>query len=256
MSPEAEPANGVQNHHTRSTNMSNTGNNITNAFRLVSQCGAELNSLSNLLTEMLSAAISSDNELKCSTNGKAVSISRYDDSGWVRTDHAVNIPLRKRSARTRKDTVRYLGFQISMMNDGMALPDNDEPLLHVFLWSLPVDFNEIYMGFPLCENNSPQVIDHRLLIWPEIEGDYWEIEGKWDKREWNYSLRLAQLNTQNDLEKHCIEPVIALLKGKPVIKALPDALPALVHYPGLKLIMEIQADHGNMSEAQRPIMPE
>ena len=113
-----------------------------------------------------------------------------------------------------------MGYQISLLGDGIKISDNAEPLLHVFCWKNPVKFDqdEWYAGFPFEETKDDpfEVVDSRLCVWGGREAT------DWSTRSWMYSLRLTALNSPDDLKKYIVEPALALLKGMDVATALPD----------------------------------
>ena len=123
------------------------------------------------------------------------------------------------------------------MGDGIAIPGNSEPLLHLYSWVNACDFNEAdYIGFPLeVDKDEPfKIINDRLLVWDSLE------LSEWNKCQWAYSLRLMSLNSPEDLKKHVIKPMLALLGGADVLSALPDSLPALVKYPEKEHLISIE----------------
>ena len=164
--------------------------------------------------------------MPCVVAAEATEESGMEDSEWVYTDFVWSLPL-KSVGRGKTKTKRYLGYQISMFGDGIAIPGNLEPLLHVFCWGDAVNFDngEGYAGFPF--EDPLEVVDGRLCVWdiPEVTD--------WSKHSWMYSLRLTALNSPDDLKKYVVEPVLALLKGIDPVTALPDDWlgGVLVRYP-------------------------
>jgi len=219
------------------------GKTVTQCFELVSQVTKEVEGLCGILPEMITKALSREKKsLPCNlvdidfTNDLG-----YEDSGWVMTDTAYSFPLK---GRGKKKTQAYIGFQISLMGDGIAIPSNNEPLLHVFLWGDSCSFEEeSYLNFPIADDeNDPQlrVVNDRLLLWGDKELD-WGTEGlEWNQFQWSYSLRLMALNSPEDLKKHIIEPMLILLGGGDVMSALPDSLPALVKYPDIEQLITLK----------------
>ncbi len=214
------------------------GKTITQCFELVSQVTKEVEGLCGILPDMITEALSQIRPPLCKLNGKYVNDSRKDNSEWVITDSAYSFPIKGKS---KKNTQAYIGFQISLMGDGIAISGNNEPLLHVFLQEDYCFFEEFnYIGFPLeYDENDPQlrVINDRLLLWGDKELD-WGTEGfEWNQFHWVYSLRLMALNSPEDLKKHIIEPILNLLRGEDVLSALSDSLPALVKYPEIEQLI-------------------
>lgn len=202
------------------------GKAVGDCFAFVARCGLELNALrdalENLLTEQLTADKST---LPCVLVGGAKRDERRDDGEWVCTDFACSFPL-KSQGKGRKSVELYLGFQVSMSGDGIEVSGNNEPLIHVFCWEVPVDFQDYYMGFPLDFEDPHKVVDERLLLW----GDQ---NASWNERQWTYSLRLMSINSIDDLNKYVVVPALELLKGKGICDVLPDEWlgKVLVRYP-------------------------
>lgn len=199
---------------------------LASCFKVVSSCGSEIDKMSDSLLNLLTDAFSEDDDklkpLLCALNGKHFSSYCMDDFGWVCTDIAYNLPLKK--VGRSKQTLAYLGFQISMTGTGIAAPGNNEPLVHVFLWKEPVDFVNDNMGFPLEEDSNLCVCDEVLIKWGS-----WE-KGQWSDRLWLFSLRLTTLNSSEDLKRCIVEPALALLCGESVLSALPSSIEGLIRY--------------------------
>jgi hypothetical protein len=190
---------------------------ISDCFELVAQCGNELVGIRDALNNMFSEEFSSKhNDFPFSPEGDFVQSERFDDSGWLYTDEAQSIGLK---AKGKRKIERYIGYQISMTGDGILVPSYNEPLLHVFCWEHPCDFDEgDYVGCSAWEDdeNSPlSIAENRLLYWGSLD------ESGWNECEWTFTLRLMALNTPDDLKKYVIQPAFALLKGVNICTALP-----------------------------------
>lgn len=206
------------------------GKTIADCFELVTSFANEVEGLQQVLTNMLEESLTAkDIERPCDIAGEVVNEFQNDDSGWVCTDIAVNIPLKGRGKRKIE---RYLGFQISMVGDTIAIPGNEEPLVHVFCWSVPCDLSSVFASFPLEDSGYPfRVVDHRLILWET--GDLCS----WQPNEWMFSIKLMSLNSKHELKEQVVAPVIALLNGASVPVALPESLPGLVRFPSKELLM-------------------
>ena len=209
------------------------GSTISECFALVSRVGSELVGLNETLSIMLTDSLN-DKSLPWVLAGEVEGDDRTDDSAWVYTDESKYLPLKARG-KGKKIAERYLGYQISMTGSGINVLDNLQPLLHVFCWDSRSEFEEgRYLSFPLSEDDDmcpDNIVEGRLLIWNEDDGT------AWNGRQWCFSLLLTSLNSPGDLKMHVVEPALALLKGIEVLRALPDSLPALVHYPAIELLM-------------------
>lgn len=207
------------------------GKTVAAAFALVSKCGDEVENLSELLAQQMSDAIKGDRKLPFIVAGEVDWQYRHASSEWLKTDIACSLPL-KAKGKGNKRIAAYLGFQISMTGDGIAIPGNAEPLLHVFLWGGYVGADDIWICFPWSPDASEfDVIDDRLMLWSE------HGTAAWGQGEWQYSLRLIDLNTPEEVYRHCVAPALALLSGMAPREALPDDLPALYRYPEKSLLL-------------------
>jgi hypothetical protein len=204
------------------------GSTISECFSVVSRVGSEVEGLSDTLQNMLVENLSKEaSSLPCVLAGNVHWDRGLDTSEWVCCDLAYSFPL-KSSGKGKKKTDRWIGFQISTMGKGIAVPDASEPMLHIFFWCVPCTFDdEVCVGFPFPEElgNPYEVVDNKLMLWGGQDVT------DWNKREWNYSLKLTALHSPEDLMRHVINPTLALLRGETVESALPDALHALVRYP-------------------------
>lgn len=207
-----------------------TGKAIAQSFELVTKVSNEIQGLISTLNPLLEAAL--DASEQCILNGDYIEDWRNNQSSEaVTTDYAYSYPIKSRG-KGKSKTERHIGFQISLTGDGISFPNNDEPLLHVFCWTDPVVFEETYIGFPIedSEEFPLSIANDRLLVWNQNETN------QWNEVEWSFSLKLLALNTEGDLDKQVITPILALLDGKSVPDALPDSLSGLVKYPAKELL--------------------
>jgi len=207
------------------------GKTVSECFSLVSRFGKEIYALKDALENLLTEQITDCKTLPCVLAGYAKNDDRLDENKWVYTDVVCSIPLKTKGKRKVE---RYIGFQISMTGDGINLAGNKEPLLHVFCWACPVNFEEFYIKYPIEEieddpENRFKIIDERLVLWGGQDEE-------WSEREWVYSLRLISINSMDDLKKYVVIPVLGLLKNENVREVLSDEWfdKALIRYPEIK----------------------
>ena len=224
------------------------GKTLAECFALVARSGVELDglrdALDNMLVEQLTASQAS---LPCVLAGGAESADRVDDSQWVWTDIASSLPLKEKGKRKIE---RYLGYQISMTGDGIAIPGYAEPLLHVFCWGASVNFeNELYIGFPMEEDKDYpfQTVGDRLILW----GD--PAATAWNECEWVYSLRLMALNSPTDLRTYVVDPALALLRGGEICTVLQDAWLDKIHMNEGGQSLPVLQDNGLNKIEREPI---
>lgn len=209
------------------------GKTLAQCFEMVAKSGSELEGLITSLKNMLVEKFEKNgNEWPFALAGDFQYSDRLDESGWVYTDVSYSLPLKSRGKRKAEC---YLGFQISMHGEGIAVPGQDaEPLLHVFCWDDPVNIAaENYMGFPLYKDETLNIREGRLLTWGAKDSQHW------NSCSWTYSLKLLALNNADALEKYAVDPAFALLTGEDVVKALPDDLVPFVHYASKDNLQEV-----------------
>lgn len=209
------------------------GKTISGCFKLVSRVGAELEALSDTLANRLVERVRENDTNTFLMASKAIEDCRSDDSTWIYTDISYSLPL-KLKGKGNRSAKRYLGYQISTMGDGIELPGNAEPLLHVFCWDRPIDFSEEeYVGFPLEEDadEAVEIAGDRLISWGGNAR-------AWYERSWMYSIRLTAINSPADLTKYIVEPALALMNGVDAHVALPDGWldSIIVRYPAKESI--------------------
>lgn len=185
----------------------NIGIAIHQSVKMIEQAGREIDSLSELIQREIDNAMSSELGTLCKVVESWIAKERYDDHGWVCTDYAFSLGLGQIKKGT-PTTARWLGIQISLSGDGMSseVVKNEQPLVHICLWSAPIDFDEDYHMGPEMESAEIQLVDEILMDWaPEEES--------WHDKEWTYSLFLTSLNTIDDIRKKIVQPVTELMKG-------------------------------------------
>lgn len=203
--------------------MTSEANKFVQCMKAVSAFGQEINALCETLDDLLIQEIGKTN-LPCKISGPSKGYTRKEDSGWVVTDFANSFPLVGTRVRKEKGAEKYLCYQVSLLGNGIALAEYEEPLVHVCLWQRAICFDDDNsMGYPLMEDDEWRLEHNRLIAWGELNGD-WKMAG------WTFSLRLLSLNSSQDLLDRVVKPAIALLKGEPVTTALAEDIPGLVFY--------------------------
>jgi hypothetical protein len=182
------------------------GASLAKCIKLVDDLGKEINALNDTLREMLLDRIKDDSwciEAK-------IDVDRYTDSGWLCSDWAVSFPLKE---PRKKEATRYFGYQISLIGDGMSVPGNNEPMLHVFLWGVAAGFkdDQYSFSFPL-ENDSdePWCLRNGVLI----DWCCGEDAKSWAEQQWTFTLPLVALNSREHLEERIINLSMELLRAK------------------------------------------
>lgn len=202
------------------------GKTLSDCFSLVSRCGSELVSLCDVLNNLFADELARRRNHIQFLWQAVENDDRTDSSEWVYTDYASFFPIKQKGSG-RKSVEINLGYQISLMGDGIAIPGNSEPLLHVFALSEFNFSNDEYVGFPMTQDAEYplQIIDNHLLVWGDPQSKNWR------DREWIYSLRLMALNSPDSLRDQVVKPAIALILGASATEALPETIDALFRYP-------------------------
>lgn len=200
--------------------MSDVGQAISRSFKFVSQVGQECEALANLIKTEIKALF-----------GLAPLKDRYhtenwlDDyytQGWIYTDMAWSLPI----APIGESNVAYLSFQISLLCSDAEAGSCPEPLLHINFWDSAVNFrDQEFMGFPMGGLSSelrPSLQDGtaRLLRWDE------DGHPKW----WTYTVRLAKVNSLEDVRTLIITPVEHLLDDIEAGEKMLEEVSAVVCY--------------------------
>jgi hypothetical protein len=213
------------------------GKTVVQSFEIASRVCKEVGSLHELLQDQLTEAIGSasrENKTPWGIAAAAVSDARLDESEWLYTDILFALPL-KCSGKGNKPIQCYVGYQVSILGDGIALPENKEPLLHVFCWAdiTPSFEDGNYLGFPAPDDeiNGFNVVNNHLLLWGSENA-------AWNEKGWAFSLRLLQLNTPDDLQTQVIAPALALLNAQSVSTVSLANLPAIVRYPSKEELLK------------------
>lgn len=200
------------------------GKAITASATFLAGVYRESGNLSNLLKQQISAALL-DPELKglFRSTGPWIGAFEEDPTRCMYYSLGASLPLTRKGKRV---TDCALFFQISLAGEGMAAVGCSEPLLHIGLWDEPINFsNSYYMGFPLFSEDE---------VAPEVDG---EVLMRWQGNPpgglWLFSLRLAAVNTPDDIQSKVVEPVKALLAGQPAEAALPVSLLGIARYRAL-----------------------
>lgn len=192
------------------------GVKLTQCFNLVSNAGKEIDALSEVLNNQLSKAIA---KTSFRLDGKEPMYSgRNDDSGWIFTDFAYSFALK---SKNKKVPDKNLGYQVSLLGDGVGFSEKAEPLLHVFFWDDTANFDDdcyMYIPYPASPEDPWELVyNGQLISWDNLNG-------------WTFSIRLTTLNSAQDLEQYVVNPAIALLNGEQPEEAFTGSHPGLVAY--------------------------
>ena len=188
------------------------GDTWVKCIRLVSDAFNEVNalidSIDELFLEELSPPGKFDRPVQASDWKDG---SGADESGWVDINYAAYLPIKPRGSGN-KSTSAYIGYQLSMIGDGIKLEGNDQPLLHVFLMRDEPEIEDgqvLSLAVERVGDLDYMPVDTGYLLAPG--GLYSE---DWRKQEWFFSVRLVGLESVDDLKRFVVSPAIALLEGK------------------------------------------
>lgn len=194
------------------------GKSLARCFELASKAWNEIDAL----CQLLDATIEKELQRNADRNEPLSRAWRYDDGDWIATDVAKCFGL---ISFRKKIPTRYLGYQISVLRDGMEIAQ--EPLVHLFHWGVPIDFLDgNYVGFPLDKQGVElQLRGNHLIVWADEE----QLNS--DDSIWMFSVRLTAINSEDDVNR-IVSAMLALRKG-PLVddKVLDlDQLPGIVSY--------------------------
>lgn len=180
------------------------GKDIVCCFNTVNQIWREIELMAERLTTILSKRLS-DSGLHIEENENP-EYAIFDDNysgaciGLIKR-------LAIKSTKKKRDPDFYIGFQISLADKLISIPDNEEPILYMI--SCPVKFS--------FEDDSWYI--HFLMSEDDDDTDF-SVENNiilhWDDKTMVYGVKLLALRNEEDLLKLCVEPIVSLHTGKNV----------------------------------------
>ncbi|MBN8427402.1 MAG: hypothetical protein J0L65_08030 [Xanthomonadales bacterium] len=189
-----------------------------NAIEYVAKLTNEVEKLATSIQSALSDA------LEKADQGWILAEQSEDDqsntSGWLYTDSAWSVGL-KRNGKGKKPTICHIGYQISLMGDGIP-PHISEPVVHIYCWGDFVSFEEeYYVGFPLDPEEERSIEDDCLIVFSSTTE-----KRTWDQGQWTFSLKLMSINSDTEVKDFIIEPALRLMQGQRASSALKEAISA------------------------------
>lgn len=185
--------------------MSETGKAISASIAFVSKVGDECEALANLIKREVSDLFCKSPLDTLYKPGEWSSSYKTDTSGWIFRAAAWSLPL---TPKGKRKVTAHLAFQMSFLCDDAEGGFSPEPLLHINLWDDPTNVKyENYMGFEM-RDISPRSMNRlqdgtaRLFRWETKNGA---------ADRWTYSLRLAEINSLDDVRSQICALVKALL---------------------------------------------
>jgi len=187
------------------------GKKLAKCFEVASATWKEIDSLAQILNKIIEESLSKNGTRY--EKEKRIAFC-MDDTDWIGTDVAQSFGIFQHRG---KKPNRFLGYQVSVLGDGMLVAE--EPLVHFVCWNYALSFDDgIYVGFPFDEEPPTKVESDRLIWWTE--------DGL---PQWMFSVRLTFINDEASVAR-IAHAMIALLQEKPLEEALPSSLPGLVLY--------------------------
>lgn len=178
------------------------GKDIVCCFNTVNQIWREIELMTDRLVALLSKRLS-DSSLHVEDKENpeyAIFGDNYSD---------VRIGLIKRlgikSSKKKKNPDFYIGFQVSLAETLISIPDNEEPILYMISCPAKFSFEERvwHVDFPISEDDDDTDFS--------IEND---IVMRWNDKKIVYGVKLLALSNEYDLLKLCVEPAVSLYAGK------------------------------------------
>ncbi len=184
----------------------------TQCIRLASTAFNEVNALIESLDELLEEEFSDTSEAHLP---KLVvdweDGTGWDDSEWIYVNYASYYPLKAKGPGNKRAS-SYLGYQISLDGEGMAASGNHEPLLHLFVMNEePEVVDGLAITFDIGAEDNIEYVPHKDEYLMCKGGEH---SAAWTRQDWFFSLRLAGLESVDDLKQFAVKPVMDLLAGK------------------------------------------
>lgn len=203
------------------------------SIALLSKVGEECEALANLIKQELSDLLRKSPLDTLYKPGEWSSSYRTDTSGWIFSDAAWTLPL---TPKGKRKATAHLAFQMSFLCDAASGGFSPEPLLHINLWDDPTDVKyENYMGFAMRDispRSMARLQDGTARLFR------WETENGAADR-WTYSLRLAEINTLDDIRNQICALIRTLLANVDEGEAALDDVSSVVRW----LALEDMPDH-------------
>lgn len=204
--------------------MSEIGKSISSCMAFISKVAEECDALANLIKREVSDSFRQLPLNETYQPGEWLSSDRKDASGWILSDAAWSLPL---MVKGDGDATAHLGFQLSFLCDDAAGGWSPEPLLHINFWDEPTNVkHDNYMGFAMYgiaqgALNRLREGNARLFRWEADSGS-----ADW----WTFSLRIADMNSLEDVRRMICDPVCQLLANVDQGEAFLDSLAGVVSY--------------------------
>lgn len=198
---------------------------VGEVFELADRLGGSIDQLLYSLADSFVKAIARlGKDIDCALKAKGRRVEYFSHQNtrnhWTFSNCSVSVGIGRHDGRSKVKA--YVSFQVALAGD--TLPeDARDPLLHVHLWEDPVDFNEsdyCYFAFDTEESYRPETFG-KLLTWTP---EWSEGNEPWSRKTWTFSVNLMDLNSDADIKRLVMDPVMALLAGKDIDVSLPDAL--------------------------------
>ena len=175
------------------------GKDIVGCFNTVNQLWREIELMVERLTILLRKEIK-ENGMRCEEgtgDGLEYAVFNEDYSdvciGCIR-NIAVKTP-RKRTPDL------HFGFQVSLADNLIDIPGNDEPLIFMFAVTEPMGFDAWHMAFPMSDDYDTDFkVENNVLL-------------RWSDGSVAFGIRLLALNNEKDLLEQCVNPLMRLQKG-------------------------------------------
>ena len=177
------------------------GKEIVGCFNTVNQLWREIEAMADRLTVLLRKEIE-EKGMRCDgTPDDELEYAVFDDDySGVCTGCIRNIAA-KSPKKKRPDV--YFGFQVSLADNLINIPGNDEPIIFMFSATEPMDFDDTWhMFFPMSdESDTDFEIENKAVL-------------RWGDGSVAYGVRLLSLNNEADLHNLCVIPLLRLYKGE------------------------------------------
>lgn len=177
------------------------GKDIVACFNTVNGLWREIETMADRLTIMLRKEID-ENGLRCAGEPDDKLDYKYFDDNYSDVCIGYIINIAAKSPKKKRPDV-YFGFQVSLADNLINVPRNDEPIIFMFAAAEPMGFDDAWhMYFPMTDEFDTNFkVENETVL-------------RWNDGSIAYGVPLLSLNNEADLQDLCVTPLLRLKKGE------------------------------------------
>jgi hypothetical protein len=189
------------------------GETLFNATQIVHRAGDEIDAMCEKLFALFEEALESHRDI---SRVEDLDEER-DENEWILVGYLAQYAIYRRRGRRPS---AYLAVQIKLADDREGSLVGKKPLLYV-LFSGKKEWE--YDKFLLANAVKDGWKLHGSKLWEWYTDQENLADRPWYDAQWAFVLPLVSMNTEDDLRKEIVSPVIALIDGKSPEKAFAEA---------------------------------